>query len=239
MSLTNHTQNHPDPSAQRSSPRDAGLQTTIYWHVSSGVTAYTDALDAMQAWTDDIAEKRGPERIWLLQHPPLYTAGTGAKPEHLLAANRFPVFESGRGGAYTYHGPGQRIVYLMLDVRRRFDGDVRAYVTALESWIIAALAEVGIEGVRRDGPIGVFHRPSKPEQHVLEKIASIGVRIRRGVTLHGVSINVDPNLEHFSGIVACGGDGERQTSVKNINPSVGMAEIDRALHDTCAAHFGS
>lgn len=204
------------------------------WRMSSGPVPYREAVNTMTAWADEAAAQRGPERVWFLEHPSLYTAGTSADQRHLLNPDRFPVYQTNRGGAYTYHGPGQRIVYLVLDVRRRFNGDVRAFVDTLETWLIAALARLGMEGVRGNGARGVWVLPASAANAGPEKIASIGIRIRRGVSLHGVSINVDPDLDHFSSIVACGGAGEVQTSLTKLSNTATMADVDDALKATFA-----
>ncbi len=186
----------------------------------------------MHKWSDQVGTGQTLEHVWLLEHPALYTAGTSAKRKHLLVPDRFPVFTSGRGGEYTYHGPGQRVVYLALDVRQRFGGDVRALVHALEDWVIAALATLGVSGQRGAGQIGVWvQAPGKSDQ-VPRKIASIGVRVRRGIALHGLALNVAPNLEHFSGIVACGGDGDRPTSLATLGVTVTRDEVDETLKST-------
>ncbi len=174
----------------------------------------------MDARVSAIASGDGAECVWLLEHPALYTAGTSADATELLNPNRLPVFKSGRGGRYTYHGPGQRVAYVMLDLGRR-RRDVRAYVSALEDWLIATLGELGVDGERRPSAIGIFVDDAK--------IASIGVRVRRWVTLHGISLNVAPNLEHFSGIVPCGLTGTKVTSLKERGAETDMIEVDAAL----------
>ncbi len=167
------------------------------------------------------------ELVWLLEHPPLYTAGTSARPEELLAPVRLPVYPSGRGGRYTYHGPGQRVAYVLLDLKAR-GADVRAYVGRLEEWLIATLAEFGVRGERRAGRVGVWVVGGGAEA----KIAAIGVRIRRWVTYHGVSLNVAPDLDDYRGIVACGYDGYGVTSLAALGVAATMAEVDRALRAT-------
>jgi len=164
--------------------------------------AYDTALEAMNERVDAIVAGAAPELVWLLEHPPLYTAGTSAKPEELIEA-RFPVHQTGRGGQFTYHGPGQRVAYVMLDLNRR-KPDVRAFVATLEEWIIRTLAAFNVRGERRDDRIGVWvRRPGKGDGHE-DKIAAIGIRVRKWVTLHGIALNVEPELSHFSGIVPCG-----------------------------------
>jgi lipoyl(octanoyl) transferase len=167
--------------------------------------------------------------VWLLQHPPIYTAGTSANRSELLAPDRFPVFKTGRGGRFTYHGPGQRVAYVMLDLAAR-GRDVRAFVTSLEDWLIATLARFGVEGERHPGQIGIFVRGAK--------IASIGVRVRRWVSLHGVSLNVDPELEHFSGIVPCGLTDTKVTSLAALGAATDMDMVDQALRASFEVVFG-
>lgn len=200
----------------------------IGWAISDTPVAYQTALSFMKARAEAIADGAAGELIWLLEHPALYTAGTSAKPEDLLAPNRFPVHLAGRGGQYTYHGPGQRVVYVMLDVRRRF-GDVRAFVHALEGIVIDTLDAFNIKGEIRDDRVGVWvRRPTKGEG-VEDKISAIGIRLRRWVSFHGLSINVDPDLEHFSGIVACGIAEHGVTSFADLGQLVSLPEIDMML----------
>jgi lipoyl(octanoyl) transferase len=174
----------------------------------------------MDLRVDAIARGKASECVWLLEHPPLYTAGTSADPRELLDATRFPVYPTGRGGRFTYHGPGQRVAYVMLDLGSR-GRDVRAYVTALEDWLIAALDRLGVESERRDGAVGIFVGPAK--------IASIGVRVRHWVSLHGVSLNIAPELEHFSGIVPCGLKDVPVTSLAALGATAETATVDQAL----------
>ncbi|HET7409843.1 MAG TPA: lipoyl(octanoyl) transferase LipB [Paracoccaceae bacterium] len=204
----------------------------IEWRISPGPVEYPDALAWMEARVDAIRAGRAPECVWLLEHPPLYTAGTSARPEELVDA-RFPVFEARRGGRYTYHGPGQRVAYVMLDLDRR-GRDLRRFVGGLEAWVIAALAEFQVRGERRDGRVGVWvRRPDKapaPDGSPAEdKIAAIGVRVRRWVTFHGVSINVEPDLGHYAGIVPCGIAGHGVTSLVDLGLPVTMADLDAVL----------
>src|SRR5688500_3176595 len=217
--------------ASRVAARIAG--SPVEWRISEGLVAYPDALAAMEARVEAIRAGREPELCWLLEHPPLYTAGTSARAQDLLAPRRFPVFRSGRGGEYTYHGPGQRVAYVMLDLNRR-GPDIRAYVTALEHWLIATLGRFGVTGERRPDRGGVRGRradkpPGPTGDAPEEKIAAIGVRIRRWVTFHGVSLNVDPDLEHFSGIVPCGVTGFGVTSLADLGIPVSMPEVDAAM----------
>jgi lipoyl(octanoyl) transferase len=213
-------------------------EAPVEWRVSEGLVAYPDALAAMEARAVAIAEGTAPELVWLLEHPPLYTAGTSARPEELIAA-RFPVHPAGRGGQLTYHGPGQRVVYLMLDLKRR-GPDVRRFVATLEEWIIRTLAGFGVTGERRDDRIGVWvRRPEKGISHE-DKIAAIGVRIKRWVTLHGLAINVHCDLSHFSGIVPCGVREPRYgvTSLADLGRAATLAEIDEMLGREFEPLFG-
>ncbi len=209
------------------------LQNGVEWRIWPGQVPYAEALAAMESRVDAIRAGTAPEAIWLLEHPPLYTAGTSARPDDLTAPGRFPVHRTGRGGQYTYHGPGQRVVYVMLDVAAR-GRDVRCFVRALEHWVIAALAEFNLRGAIRDGRIGVWvERPDKPpapDGTVREdKIAAIGIKLRRWVSYHGIAINVDPDLEHYSGIVPCGIRDHGVTSLVDLGLPVTMADLDVAL----------
>ena len=183
------------PLFHRTDSRPAG------WAVSPGRVGYEAAVAAMETRAEGIAEEREGELVWLLEHPPLYTAGVSARPADLLEPDRFPVFKSSRGGQFTYHGPGQRVAYVMLDLSARRK-DVRAYVAALEGWIIDALAAFNVDGQVRKGRIGVWVEHGAPKRE--DKIAAIGVRLRRWVSFHGISLNVEPDLGHFAGIVPCG-----------------------------------
>ena len=195
----------------------------VEWHVSDALLDYPAALAAMEARAAAIFEGTAAERIWLLEHPPLYTGGTSADPVELLDP-QFPVFPAGRGGRYTYHGPGQRIGYVMLNLAER-GRDVRQYVHAIEGWVIAALGDLGVEAWRAPGRIGIW-----TDDHGREaKIGAIGVRVRRWVTLHGFSVNVDPDLSHFSGIVPCGIAEFPVTSLARLGHAAGMPALDRAL----------
>ncbi|WP_444452063.1 lipoyl(octanoyl) transferase LipB [Rhodobacter capsulatus] len=203
------------------------------WITSDGLVPYPDALAFMEARVAAISAGTADEAIWLLEHPPLYTAGTSARREDLTDPDRFPVFEAGRGGQYTYHGPGQRVVYVMLDLNKR-GRDVRCFVQALENWVIGALAEFNVKGEIRDGRVGVWvTRPDKPPMADgamrEDKIAAIGVKLRRWVSFHGISINVDPDLSHFSGIVPCGIREHGVTSLVDLGLQVTMADLDLAL----------
>lgn len=212
------------------------------WRVSDGLVPYPQALAEMEARVAAMLAREAGELIWLLEHPPLYTAGTSAKPSDLLQPDRFPVFPSRRGGEHTYHGPGQRVVYAMLDLNAH-GRDVRAYVRRLEDWVIRALAEFNVTAERRPGRIGVWvARPDKPPlpdgSPAEDKIAAIGVRLRRWVAFHGIAINVEPDLGHFSGIVPCGITGYGVTSLVDLGLPVTMADLDLALRRTFPAAFG-
>ncbi|MBV9528028.1 lipoyl(octanoyl) transferase LipB [Sphingomonas sp.] len=196
----------------------------IEWRVSEGLVAYPEALRFMEERAAAIREQAAPECIWLLEHPPLFTAGTSADPAELFNPLGFPVFEAGRGGRYTYHGPGQRVGYLMLDLQKRGQ-DIRRFVNRLEGWMIAALAELEIAAHRAPGRIGIWVGDGPAEA----KIGALGVRVKRWVTLHGFSINVDPDLSHFSGIVPCGIAEYGVTSLAELGKQIGMASVDAAL----------
>jgi lipoyl(octanoyl) transferase len=208
----------------------------VEWVISERLVDYQDAVAAMDSRVAAIAAGRAPERVWLVEHPPLYTAGTSARDEDLIEPDRFPVFRSGRGGQFTYHGPGQRVAYVMLDLNRRTP-DLRRFVAALESWLIAALASFTIRGERREDQVGVWVR--RPETGTEDKIAAIGIRVRHWVTFHGVSLNVDPDLSHFSGIVPCGVRGRGVTSLVDLGRPVTVPEADGALRAAFEATFGS
>ena len=209
----------------------------VDWHVTDGLVAYTDAVVFMEARAAAIAEGRAREFVWLLEHPPLYTSGTSAKPGDLLTPDRFPVHEAGRGGQYTYHGPGQRVAYVMLDVRRR-GGDVRRFVANLEAWIIDTLAVFNVRGETRTGRVGVWVARPNLGLDREDKIAAIGIRVRRGISFHGVSLNVEPDLEHFSGIVPCGVRDHGVTSLVDLGLPVTMPDADVALRQAFEARFG-
>lgn len=210
----------------------------IEWAVSRELVDYAMAVDAMERRAAAIAEARAPQLIWLLEHPALYTAGTSARAEHLLAADRFPVYRTGRGGQLTYHGPGQRVVYVMLDLRRR-GGDVRRFVHDLEQWVIDALAMLGVTGETRADRVGVWVQHGSGSGWREDKIAALGIRVRRSVSFHGLALNVAPDLEHFSGIVPCGITGYGVTSLADLGRAVDMAETDAALRTAFERHFGA
>ena len=211
----------------------------VEWITSDAPVGYRDAVAWMEARVAAIREGTAPEAIWLVEHPPLYTAGTSAKPGDLTEPDRFPVFASARGGQYTYHGPGQRVAYVLLDVEAR-GKDVRAFVTSLEDWVIATLGEFGVRGERRQGRVGVWvTRPEKPPMPDgaprEDKIAAIGIRLRKWVSFHGISINVEPDLGHYSGIVPCGIADHGVTSLVDLGLPVTMADVDLALRRTFEA----
>ncbi|WP_298358674.1 lipoyl(octanoyl) transferase LipB [uncultured Litoreibacter sp.] len=211
------------------------------WITSQGLTQYSDAVTWMETRAGAIAAGTAREAIWLVEHPPLYTAGTSAKPEDLTDPNRFEVHETRRGGQYTYHGPGQRVAYVLLDLNTR-GKDVRKFVQNLEAWVIATLAEFNVTGEIREGRVGVWvPRPEKPPlpdgTPREDKVAAIGVRLRKWVSFHGLSINVEPDLEHFSGIVPCGISDQGVTSLVDLGLPVTMGDVDDALKRTFGAHF--
>ncbi len=208
------------------------------WRISDSLVAYEAALAAMDERVAAISAGTAPELVWLLEHPPLYTAGTSAKPADLVEA-RFPVHQTGRGGQFTYHGPGQRVAYAMLDLNRR-KPDVRAYVAALEEWIIRTLAAFNVRGERREDRVGVWVKRPDKGPGFEDKIAAIGIRVRRWVTLHGIAINVEPELVHFSGIVPCGVSEQRYgvTSLADLGLPVSMAEVDMMLRREFESVFG-
>ena len=210
----------------------------VEWIISPGLVEYPDALKVMDERVDLIQKGNAKELVWLLEHPPLYSAGTSAKPQDLLTPNRFPVFKTGRGGQYTYHGPGQRVAYVMLDLNRR-RRDIRAYVSSLETWIINTLAKFNIRGERRSDRIGIWVRRTdlnNPERE--DKIGAIGIRIKRWVTLHGISINVAPDLEHFGGIIPCGIGGYGVTSFEDIGQPLEFYDLDVELRTEFDRLFG-
>ena len=208
------------------------------WAISPAPVGYDEAVAVMEARSHAIAEGQAGELIWLLEHPPLYTAGVSAKAQDLITRDRFPVFKSQRGGQYTYHGPGQRVAYVMLDLRER-GRDVRAFVTALEAWVIGALAVFNVEGQIRDGRVGVWverREPGLPPRE--DKIAAIGVKLRRWVSFHGISLNVEPDLSHFDGIVPCGIREHGVTSLVDLGRPVTMDDADAALLGSFHRVFG-
>jgi lipoyl(octanoyl) transferase len=216
-------------------PQGAGRP--VAWTVADGLVPYPEAVAAMETRVAAILAGEKPEQVWLLEHPPLYTAGTSSEPADLLSPDRFPVFRTGRGGEYTYHGPGQRVAYVMLNLGRR-QRDVRRFVSTLEEWIIATLAVFNVRAGRRKNCVGIWiDRPAKGVGKQ-DKIAAIGVRIRRWVTFHGVALNVDPMLEHFSGIVPCGVSSQGVTSLADQGVIVTMAEVDAVMRREFETLFG-
>ncbi|MBB4120406.1 lipoyl(octanoyl) transferase LipB [Martelella radicis] len=215
----------------------------VRWRVSDGLIPYPQALAEMERQVDLIARGEADELVWLVEHPPLYTAGTSANASDLLIADRFPVYETGRGGEYTYHGPGQRVAYLMLDLKRR-RRDVRAFVAAIEETIIKTLDMMNVRGERREDRVGVWvkrpERPPLPDGSPAEdKIAAIGIRLRHWVSFHGLSINVEPELEHFGGIVPCGISGYGVTSLIDLGLTVTMEDVDICLKKAFEEVFGA
>ncbi len=214
----------------------------VEWRIEPGLTLYPEALAFMEARAEAIRRGEAGELVWLVEHPPLYTAGTSARQEDLIDPDRFPVFAAGRGGEYTYHGPGQRVAYVMLDLKRRHE-DVRAFVAALEQWIIGTLAAFNGHGERREDRVGVWvvrpDRPAMPDGSPAEdKIAAIGIRLRRWVSFHGIAINVEPDLGHFGGIVPCGVQDHGVTSLVDLGLPVTMADLDLALKASFEEVFG-
>jgi lipoyl(octanoyl) transferase len=221
--------------------RDPGLEPgspPVEWRCEEGLVAYETALAAMEARAAGIADGTAAELVWLIEHPPLYTAGTSAKPQELIEA-RFPVHQTGRGGQFTYHGPGQRVAYVMLDLKRR-GPDVRRFVATLEEWIIRTLATFDVIGERREDRIGVWVRRPEKGADREDKIAAIGIRIKRWVTLHGIALNVDCDLSHYAGIVPCGVAEPRYgvTSLADLGRPVAMPEVDAALRRSFEELFG-
>jgi len=217
---------------------NAPLANLIEWKISDQPVAYPDALAAMEARAAAIAAGAASEQVWLLAHPPIYTAGTSAQDTDLIDA-RFPVYRTGRGGQFTYHGPGQRVGYVMLDLKRR-KPDVRAYVRDLEQWLIETLAEFNVKGERREGRVGIWVQrgPTSLLNAREDKIAALGVRIKRWVTLHGVALNVEPDLTHFTGIVPCGIRAHGVTSLADLGIPATMADVDVALKRSFRKIFG-
>jgi lipoyl(octanoyl) transferase len=210
------------------------MEGKLDWRVSRDLVAYEDAVREMEERISRIRAGAAAEQIWLLEHPPLYTAGTSSRAEDLLDAQRFPVHRTGRGGQYTYHGPGQRVAYVMLDLENR-GRDVRKYVYALEDWLIRTLARFDIKGERREGRVGIWVADGLREN----KVAAVGVRVRRWVSYHGVSLNVDPDLSHYDGIVPCGISEHGVTSLAALGVKASMQDVDAALQDCFEEAFSS
>lgn len=210
-------------------------EPSVEWWRSPRPLPYPETVAAMEDRVSAIREGRAGEAVWLLEHPALYTAGTSARASDLLDADRLPVHRTGRGGQYTYHGPGQRVAYAMLDLRRR-GGDLRAYVGDLESWIVEALAALGVRATRRPGRVGVWVRRGPGRD---DKIAAIGVRVRRWVAYHGIAVNHDPDLTHYAGIVPCGISDQGVTSLKALGAAASLRDLDHALRQAFEAVFGT
>jgi lipoyl(octanoyl) transferase len=215
----------------------------VRWRISDGLIPYEEAVAEMEREIAAIADGKADELVWLLEHPPLYTAGTSADTADLIEPDRFPVFATGRGGEYTYHGPGQRVAYVMLDLKRRRQ-DVRAYVAALEELVIRTLDSMNVKGERREDRVGVWvcrpEKPLLPDGTMAEdKIAALGIRLRRWVSFHGLSLNVDPDLTHFSGIVPCGISAYGVTSLVDLGLPVMMTDVDIRLRESFEDIFGS
>lgn len=227
----------PDAACESSAKLIRNDGKPVEWIVSDAPVSYPEALEAMRTRAAAIAAGEANEAIWLLEHPPLYTAGTSAKPDDLLIPDRFPVYDAGRGGQYTYHGPGQRVAYVMLDLRER-GRDIRCLVQGLEGWVIDTLASFNVKGERRDGRIGVWVR--RPERGAFseDKVAAIGVRVSKWVTFHGISLNVSPDLSHYDGIVPCGITDHGVTSLEDLGNLVSMPEVDTALRSAFEGRFG-
>lgn len=214
----------------------------IAWKTFAGLTPYAECVMQMEATAEAICRDEAPEQVWLVEHPPLYTAGTSARREDLVQPERFEVHKVGRGGQYTYHGPGQRVAYVFLNLNKR-ERDVRKFVVALEDWVIGTLAQFNIRGEKREGRVGVWvERPEKaphPDGSIHEdKIAAIGIRLRRWISFHGISINVEPEIEHYSGIVPCGITGHGVTSLVDLGLPITMDDLDIRLKSEFEARFG-
>lgn len=213
------------------------LALPVTWEKTQGLVDYPKAVARMESLVAAIAEGKAPEAVWLLEHPPLYTAGTSARDHDLIDPTRFPVYRTGRGGQYTYHGPGQRVVYVMLDLSRR-GRDLRSFVTSLEQWLIDSLAEFGVRGERRCDRVGVWVARHNATDGLEDKIAAIGIRIRRWVSFHGISLNVDPDLSHYGGIIACGVARHGITSLRALGCQASMDDVDEALRSNFHKLFG-
>ena len=214
-----------------------GASEPVEWVVTEGLVGYDEAVAEMEARAGLIADGLARERVWLVEHPPLYTAGTSARDEDLIAPERFPVFRSGRGGQFTYHGPGQRVAYVMLDLKRR-EPDLRRFVSALEAWLIGTLGAFNIRGERREERVGVWVRRPEKGEGAEDKIAAVGIRVRRWVSFHGISLNVEPELAHFDGIVPCGVSDQGVTSLVDLGLPVTMPVVDSALRAEFELIFG-
>jgi lipoyl(octanoyl) transferase len=222
-----------DQTEEGKAPPPGNSAPPVLCETSSGLTDYPYAVSRMEAIVQGIYNGTEPERLWFLEHPALYSAGTSANGRDLLEPERFPVYRTGRGGQFTYHGPGQRVAYLMLNLNQR-GRDVRRLIFSLEEWLIGALAHFGVAAERRDGRVGIWVRRGDHD----DKIAALGLRLRRWITFHGVSVNVDPDLDHFSGIVPCGVTGHGVTSLAALGVLATMAEVDHVLRSTFEQQFG-
>ncbi len=207
---------------------------SLQWKISDGLTPYDDAIKVMEGRVAAIISGDAPELVWLVEHPPLYTSGTSAKPEDLLDAEKFPIYAAGRGGQYTYHGPGQRVAYVMLDLKKRDAQDIKAFVRNLEEWVINSLEQLDITGERRSGRVGIWVDCNGGEK----KIAAIGIRVRKWVTYHGISLNINPDLSHFEGIVPCGISQYGVTSLHDCGKVVSMEQADNILKEEFLKIFG-
>jgi lipoyl(octanoyl) transferase len=235
--LVNETITIPRLTLRAGDFRAAPASPPVAWRISDAPVPYDVAVAEMEARAAGIAAGTASELVWLLEHPALYTAGTSARDTDLVAPDRFPVHRTGRGGQYTYHGPGQRVAYVLLDLNRR-RRDLRAYVAALEAWIIATLEAFNVQGERREDRVGVWVRRPEKGEGVEDKIAAIGIRVRRWVSFHGISLNVEPDLSHFSGIVPCGIAGHGVTSLVDLGHLVTLPEADMQLRAAFEAIFG-
>lgn len=209
----------------------------VEWAIADGPVGYDEAVAEMERLAALIADGAARERVWLVEHPALYTAGTSARDEDLLTPERFPVHRSGRGGQFTYHGPGQRVAYVMLDLKRR-EPDLRRFVAALEAWLIGTLAAFSIRGERREERVGVWVRRPEKGAGAEDKIAALGIRVRRWVSFHGIALNVEPDLTHFDGIVPCGVSEHGVTSLVDLGLPVTMPEVDSVLRAEFERVFG-
>lgn len=207
--------------------KNAAMES-IEWKISEGLTPYPEAVEAMEKRVDDIIAGQASELVWLVEHPPLYTAGTSADEADLLS-NDFPLFHTGRGGQITYHGPGQRVAYVMLDLKKRNAMDIRAFVKNLENWLVATLKKFGVTGEIREGRVGVWVETNNLSNNSEAKIAALGIRVRKWVTFHGVALNINPNLEHYAGIVPCGIRSFGITSLHALGITANMSEVDIVL----------
>lgn len=210
----------------------------VEWVNAEGLVGYDEAVAEMDARAALIADGKARERVWLIEHPPLYTAGTSAREADLIEPERFPVHQSGRGGQFTYHGPGQRVAYVMLDLKRR-DPDLRRFVAALEGWLIGTLERFNVRGERREDRVGVWVRRPEKGADCEDKIAAIGIRVRRWVSFHGISLNVEPELSHFGGIVPCGVSDQGVTSLVDLGLPVTLPEVDSMLRAEFERIFGA